>query len=273
MQMSGTIADPHASYDPVFFEALFAVEDQHFWFRARNQVIATVLQPLVASLSPGYRVLEVGCGTGNTLRVLEHVCPQGIVVGMDLFGEGLAFARQRVRCPLVQGDMQQPPFYNGFDLIGMFDVLEHLPDDMSVLRDVRSMLGPDGRLVLTVPAYPSLWSYFDEASCHYRRYTAAELIHKLTTAGYEIVYQTYYMASIFPLVWGGRRLATLKKHDQTTGSNHTHELAQNELRIVPIVNDVLVWVLLQEARLVGRRHRLPVGTSLVVVAKKCSSSM
>jgi hypothetical protein len=70
------------------------------------------------------------------------------------------------------------------------------------------------------------------------------------------------------IVWAGRRLAALKKREQTAGSNHTHELAQNELRIVPIVNDALVWVLLQEARLVGRRHRLPVGTSLLVVAEK-----
>jgi SAM-dependent methyltransferase len=266
MQTTTIAPAPHASYDPVFFESLFAVEDQHFWFRARNRVIATVMQQLVAPLPPGYRVLEVGCGTGNTLRVLEHVCTQGIVVGMDLFGEGLAFAQQRVRCPLVQGDMQQPPFHTNFDLIGMFDVLEHLPDDRQVLRDLHNLLVPGGRLVLTVPAYPMLWSYFDEASCHYRRYTAVDLTRKLTAAGYEIVYQTYYMASILPLVWAGRRLAALKKREQTAGSNHTHELAQNELRIVPIVNDALVWVLLQEARLVGRRHRLPVGTSLVVVA-------
>jgi SAM-dependent methyltransferase len=169
--------------------------------------------------------------------------------------------------------MQQPPFHTSFDLIGMFDVLEHLPDDMSVLRDVRTMLGPNGRLVLTVPAHPTLWSYFDEAACHYRRYLAAELARKLTTTGYEIVYQTYYMASIFPLVWAGRRLAPLQQREQTAHSNHTHALAQNELRIVPIVNDVLTWVLSQEARLIDIRRRLPFGTSVLMVAKKCSSSM
>ena len=149
-------------YDPYYFAPLAAIEDRHFWFRARNRTLAALLARLTAPLADGYRVLEVGCGTGNVLRVLEQTCRRGLVVGMDLYGEGLTFARGRTHCPLVRGDMSHPPFEARFDLIGLFDVLEHLADDRRVLRDVRAMLAPGGRLVLTVPAHPELWSYFDE---------------------------------------------------------------------------------------------------------------
>src|SRR6059036_3246571 len=93
------------SYDPAWFARLADIEDRHFWFRARNEVIAALARQITRGLEPGYRVLEVGCGTGNVLRFLEKACPQGTVIGMDLFGEGLAFARRRTKCPLVQGDM------------------------------------------------------------------------------------------------------------------------------------------------------------------------
>ena len=74
-----------SSYDP----HLFAIEDRHFWFRARNRIISTLVKQITAALSPGYRVLEVGCGTGNVLCVLQQVCTGGAVVGLDLFEDGL----------------------------------------------------------------------------------------------------------------------------------------------------------------------------------------
>ncbi len=110
----------HQSYDPTYFALLFQIEDRHFWFRARNQVIATVVKRLTADMPRGYRVLEIGCGTGNVLRVLEQVCTDGTVIGLDLFLEGLRYARQRTHAMLVQGDMLHLPFGAPFDLIGLF---------------------------------------------------------------------------------------------------------------------------------------------------------
>ncbi|KAB2855096.1 MAG: class I SAM-dependent methyltransferase, partial [Anaerolineae bacterium] len=221
------------SYDAQFFPLLFRVEDRHFWFRTRNRIIRTLVQQIVEPLPHGYRVLEVGCGTGNVLRHLEQTCTSGLVIGMDLFGEGLHYARQRVTCPLIQGDMHNPPFCAQFDLIGLFDVLEHLPDDLQVLNDLFSMLATGGKLLLTVPAHPSLWSYFDEAAHHCRRYQKHDLAEKLTKTGYRVEYISYYMASIFPLVWAGRKIAALTKHDKTSDTHQmtTNELAARELKI------------------------------------------
>lgn len=260
------------SYDPTYFALLFAIEDRHFWFRARNEVIATLASQITAGLPSGYRVLEVGCGTGNALRVLEEACPGGMVVGMDLFAEGLQYARRRTDCPLVQGDMHAPPFGTQFDLIGLFDLLEHLPDDMQILRTLHAMLTQEGVLVLTVPAHPSLWSYFDEASRHCRRYRPAALESKLIRAGYRVEYLTQYMASIFPLVWMGRRLAALTARRSASDARRTHDLAARDLRIMPVVNDLLALLLAQEAHLIACRRPLPIGISLLAVAGKDSAS-
>src|SRR5690349_10563409 len=93
-------AADHSSYEPAYFAQLFAIEDRHFWFRARNRVLGRLVAGLTRGLPPGYRVLEVGCGTGTVLHTLEQACPAGTVIGMDLFAEGLAFARRRTTCPL-----------------------------------------------------------------------------------------------------------------------------------------------------------------------------
>jgi 2-polyprenyl-3-methyl-5-hydroxy-6-metoxy-1,4-benzoquinol methylase len=252
------------SYDPSYFTPLFAIEDRHFWFRARNRVISILARQIKGDLEPGCRVLEVGCGTGSVLRVLEQVFSPGAVVGMDLFIEGLRYAQRRAACSLVQGDIHAPPFQGQFDMIGCFDVLEHLPNDVQVLHDLRAMLAEHGALLLTVPAHKSLWSYFDEASHHCRRYGMAELEAKLAASGYRIEYMTQFMACIFPVVWLGRRLARLAARRGLSSDR----LAANELRVTPIINDIASLLLAPEARLIARRRRLPVGTSLLAVARK-----
>jgi SAM-dependent methyltransferase len=257
-----------STYDPDYFVHLFAVEDRHFWFRARNRTISRIAEQLVAGLAPGYRVLEVGCGNGNTLRVLEQICRGGTVIGMDVFAEGLPYARGRVGCGLVRADIRRPPFTARFQLIGIFDVLEHLPDDRRVLNDLHAMLDPGGGLLLTVPAHPALWSYFDRASCHRRRYEPEELENKLSNAGFHVEYLTQYMSTIFPLVWLGRRVAFFFGKNRTDTGELTHGLARQELRIVPVLNGLLTFLLTQEIRLIARRRRLLIGTSLLAIARK-----
>jgi SAM-dependent methyltransferase len=248
-------------FDPEFFDRLVEVEDRHFWFRARNRVLDAAIRRVTRSLPDGYRALEIGCGTGNVLRVLERACDRGTVVGMDLFAEGLRHARRRVSCPLVRGDVQRPPFAQPFELIGLFDVLEHLPDDAGMLRSLRALLAPGGRLVLTVPAYRSLWSHFDEAVGHQRRYSPGALEHRLEEAGFGVDYLTPYMAAIFPLVWLGRRAAGWLGRGRPSTDLY-------DLRVPRFGNEILLSLLKPEARLVARRRRLPLGTSILAVARR-----
>lgn len=257
----------HQSYDPAYFRLLFQVEDRHFWFRARNAAIAAVAKRIVAQLPAGLPVLEIGCGTGNTLRVLERACPGRTVIGMDLFLEGLRYARQRGAAPLVQGDLNAPPFGGTFGLIGLFDVLEHMPDDRRVLHNLQNLLDGAGRLLLTVPAHMSLWSYFDTASHHCRRYERTELEHKLRESGFEEEEASYLMAGLFPWMWLGRRTAARAGRPPTGNNSRATELVARELRIVPVVNEILALLLSLEARWLALGRTLPWGTSLLVVAR------
>jgi len=257
-------------YDPTFFRHLFSVEDRHFWFRTRNRIIAALAGEITNSLEPGYRVLEVGCGTGSILCALEQACTRGTVIGLDILSEGLQYARQRTRCSLVQADSHSLPFANRLDLIGLFDVLEHQQDDEGLLMSLRTHLTPAGTLLLTVPAHPSLWSYWDEACHHYRRYRPSELEEKLKKAGYRVEYLTQFMASLFPVMWLSRRLAGWFGRGRADDAARAQQVAARELRIIPVINELMGWLLSLELGWIARRRRLPIGTSLLAIAHKAS---
>jgi SAM-dependent methyltransferase len=254
-------------YDPQFFERLAEIEDRHFWFVARNDLLCRLTRELIADLQPGFRVLEVGCGNGNVLRFLERVCTNGSVIGIDRWMEGLVHARRRTSCSLVQGDLRKSPFAGGFDIVGMFDVLEHLEDDSGTLLQVRSLLAPRGALMLTVPAHEWLWSYFDEAACHCRRYSKSELEKKLKDAGYEVELLTEYMSSTLPFLYAGRTVANLRRAGNLRQVG-AQELALSEMRILPVLNGIFTLLLKWENRRLTKARSLPVGSSLVAIARR-----
>ncbi|MHB1134493.1 MAG: class I SAM-dependent methyltransferase [Chloroflexota bacterium] len=224
---------------------------------------------MTAGLGAGYRALEVGCGTGSLLPVLQGACPGGLVLGMDLFADGLLYARRRGGAPLVQADLHRPPFAAPFALVGLFDVLEHVADDLDVLRALAPLVAAGGALLLTVPAKQSLWSYFDDASCHCRRYEVDELAGKLRAAGFAVEFASYFVASTYPLLWLRRKIAgRTNRHAAEPDDERTRALALGELRVVPVANEVLSTALALETRLLLRRRALPFGSSLVALARR-----
>lgn len=257
-------SQPSPGYDPAFFEHLVAAEDRHFWFRHRNTLIGAVVASVVEGQPPGYRVLEVGCGTGNTLRVLEQVCGGGVVVGTDPFEQGLRIARRRVRCAVHQAEIDEAGPPGEFALIAAFDVLEHVADDTAALRTLRTRLRSDGRLVLTVPAHMHLWSYADEAAHHYRRYSSAALSDVLRRSGYTVEYMTPFMSALYPLMWARRRLLTWRGREVDPARGF--HLTMRDLRISPW-NGLLERLLGPERRRVESRQPIPFGTSLLAVAQ------
>lgn len=256
--MTPSTQSPTLTYDPAHFAPLFAIEQKHAWFRARNEMIGELAAEITRVLPEGFRVLEVGCGTGAVLQVLEAVCSRGQVVGMDTFEEGLRFARLRTSCQLVVGDANQPPFGAEFNLVGLFDVLEHLPDDEGVLRHMGELLLPGGALLLTVPADPTLWSYFDEDSHHLRRYELADLRGKLTAAGFEVEYLTHFMRPLVPLMRVYRRAAPLR--GKSAG-------VARDLKVIPVVNELLFHLLRRERARIQARKQIDGGTSILAVAR------
>jgi SAM-dependent methyltransferase len=256
------------SYTAEQFAPLFAAEDRHFWFRSRNRCIAATLRAL-PDFSAIHEVLEVGCGTGVVLAELQRVFPAARVIGMDLFDEGLAFARKRFSGTLVQGDVLTHEFAHPFDLIGIFDVLEHLDDDAGILQRLWQQLKPGGYLVLTVPAHQGLWSYFDEVAHHRRRYAPAELERKLTATGFDVVQATLFMSVLFLPLWLKRRLLGERLVSLSRASADRRQTAvESDLKINPLTNWLLEMALRPEAFLIAHGIRLPLGTSLLAVARR-----
>lgn len=252
------------TYDPSYFDRLFAIEDRHFWFRARNRVITKLVAQTVG-LRTDLRAIEVGCGTGTVLAALQNALPRALVVGMDLHEEGLRLARTRTRAALVRGAVEAPPFEAIFDVVGVFDVLEHLVDDEGALRRLRALVAPDGVLLVTVPAHRALWSYFDEASRHRRRYAPEELRHTLVESGFEVDYLSQFMAPLVVPMWAGRRIGRPVRRWRRNAT--ADELAAEDLRVVRGANELMDCLLWIESLVLARRIRLPVGTSLVAVAR------
>ncbi len=248
-----------AGYDPALFDALAAVEDRHFWFTSRNSLLERVLARL--DIAASGRVLEVGVGTGNTLRVLEHVWPHAMVIGVDAYEEGFRAARRRTRAHLVRASGLALPFTGGFDVVAAFDVLEHVADDRAALIEIRRVLQPGGRLVVTVPALGRLWSRVDEDAHHVRRYERDGLHASLTAAGFAVDRIAFFMAALYPLLRGARRLA------RGGGAHADGSAVARELRVVPILNAGMRAILGTEMRLVAAGWQLPIGTSLLAVAR------
>jgi SAM-dependent methyltransferase len=261
--VADTPGKSQAGYDPEFFAQLVRAEDRHFWFRHRNRVIAAIVGSIVPDLPAPFHVLEVGCGTGNTLRVLEQVCRGGSLTGSDPFEEALAIARGRVQCALIRGDVEQLSFPHPFDLIAAFDVLEHIDDDVAAARRLRTALTPGGRLVVTVPAHQHLWSYADDAAHHCRRYSRDELARLLERCGYTVEYLSHFMCWLYPLMWARRRGSGVRRGSDRDAFTRTLQ----DLKVVPGINPVLLWMLASELPLIRRRRVLPLGTSLLAVAR------
>ncbi|MEO7134082.1 MAG: class I SAM-dependent methyltransferase [Vicinamibacterales bacterium] len=254
-------------YNPDFYSPLFDAEDRHFWFRSRNCVLEQIIAAETAPFADGFRVLEVGCGTGYVLRMLHETCRRGCVIGMDLFADGLVLAKQRSAAPVVRGTIEAAPFALPFDLIGLFDTLEHIDDDAAVLDNLRKLLRSGGVLCVTVPAYEELWSDFDVESQHCRRYSPEVLYARLRKAGFTIDYLTPFMATLYPLARIGRLWSDARRRRNRDGGTDGKSAVVDQLRIRPGINGMLTLLLAQEARLIAARKQLPIGTSLLAVAR------
>jgi SAM-dependent methyltransferase len=251
------LADTSSGFDPACFSYLASVEATHFWFVVRNELIVG----LVNRFFPDARtLLEIGCGNGAVLRALAGTRRWERLIGSDLHPSGLATARARVpQAEFVQMDAKRIPAQNAFDLIGAFDVLEHIADDEAVLRAMRQALVPTGGVILAVPQHPLLWGCDDEMAHHERRYRQGELEAKLGRNGFEVLFSSSFVALLLPLMVASRLTARLwppRDYDVT-----------REFRIGPYANRMLTAILRAEVRLTLAGVRWPIGGSRVVVAR------
>ncbi len=244
---------------PVEGNALcYEVEETSFWFRHRNTSILQV----VRAFPPAGAVVDIGGGNGFVSAALLKA---GFDVVLVEPGEGVYNARQRGLPVIIHSTLQDVGFHpETLPAAGLFDVLEHIENDLDFLQALAPLMKPEGRLYLTVPAFSWLWSVVDEDSGHYRRYSLPSLELLLEQAGFAVVYATYFFRSMLLPILMLRALPSrlgLRK-------NQPIEKLRGELtRSSRWMNTLLAALLSLELPALGRRcHRW--GASCLLVAQR-----
>ncbi len=249
-------------FDLEAFDRLAALEKGHYWFEPRNRLLVGLAQRLFPEAT---RYLEIGCGTGFVLEAFAESRKWKRLIGSELHPQGLVHARRRLgeRAAFVQMDARSIPARDAFDLVGLYDVLEHIPEDEAVLASVAEILGPGGGMIISVPQHPSLWSSADDDAHHVRRYRLCELEGKVRRAGFDVLWSTSYVMSLLPLMVVSRVAKRRRQVDQ---------LASLEFNLSPWLNGALRTVLNIEVQLSLRGISWPFGGSRVVVGRKHAKS-
>ncbi|MEY8689949.1 MAG: class I SAM-dependent methyltransferase [Leptothrix sp. (in: b-proteobacteria)] len=233
------------------YERMAVHQGQHWWFVGRRSVLEALLRSL--RLPNCAHILEVGCGPGGNLSLLQRF-GQVDAVESDLHSRITAGALSGL--PVRDGRLPDELDLGGqrYDLICLFDVLEHIKDDQSALQALSQHLKPGGRLLITVPAYAWLYSQHDERHHHHRRYTARSLRDTAARAGWSAARVGYFNSLLFPIA-AAKRLAerVLRR-----------SLGDDDIQPAPRVNRLLTALFSLEARWSGL-HLLPAGLSVAGV--------
>lgn len=252
------LAQGGAGFQPQAFAELAAVEADSFWFRARNRLIVWALRRHFPDMQ---RYLEIGCGTGYVLAGVADAYPHATITGSEVFSVGLPYAAERIGgAELLQMDARKIPYVNEFDVIGAFDVLEHIKQDEAVLTEMLQALRRGGGIAITVPQHPWLWSQQDEYACHERRYRIGELRDKVLRAGFKLELQTSFVSLLLPAMMASR--LSLKK----TSADASNKAG--EFQLPGLINRTFEGVMNLERQLIRLGIRFPVGGSLLLVARK-----
>ncbi len=248
----GDIKEEHQDYDSTGLDIIFQHEEKHFWFITRKEFI---LKNLRKFISKDDRILDAGGGTGDIAKYLIDNGYTNVAVG-DMHINGLRYAKSKGIKNCYRFNLFEPPFKDEFDVVCIFDVLEHIKEDLLILENINKMLKQNGKIVITVPAHQCLWSNFDVLSGHKRRYTKKEMERLLNNTGFQILYARYFFISIVPLIF--LRKLILSK---SLGLKNT------DLSINPFINRSLLLISRIENSL---NHSLPniMGSSLLVIGEK-----
>lgn len=245
------------------YDQFAELEESHFWFTGRRQIFFDLLDHGLARDGRKRRdleVLEIGCGAGGMLGPLGRY---GRVTGLDYSQASMRHCRSRGFRRVITAIGSELPFPDHtFDLIALFDVIEHIPDDRQVLAEVRRVLKPDGKVFISVPAYQFLYSQNDRVVHHLRRYTAGGLARVIRAAGLEAEKITYFNTFLFPLILAAIGVLKLKERlfGLPEGETNLHH------RFARPVNAIFAGVMSSE-RLLLRNMEFPFGHSLIGVAR------
>jgi SAM-dependent methyltransferase len=262
--MTATTLDaPRISYPEGGNAACAQVEDSSFWFRHRNRVILDQLE----RFPPAGPLWDIGGGNGFVSAAMQNAGYEVVLVEPGAIGCRTAEARgvRRVCCGTLE---EQSPPPGSIAAAGLFDVLEHIQDDLGFLETLATALQPGGRLFLTVPAFNALWSAEDDHAGHFRRYTVRTLSKVLGEAGFAVEFASPFFGILTLPLFAVRTVPSIlgvrsQVKADTTAKEHTAPAG--------IFGRMFDRVLGRERQRLKCGRRMRVGTSLIAVARRAGS--
>lgn len=243
------------------YEDLYKTEDTYWWHIGKRMFVRTFLMKHSGpdSYSSG-RILDIGCGTG---RMMEELREHGQVVGIDISPKALEFCQKRGLRHVYWADLNSRldlPDEN-FDLVVGLDILEHLENDDFALSEIYRLLKRGGLFLLSVPAFPWLWSYWDEILAHKRRYTSSQLRFKVEKVGFKVRRLSFIHCLIFlPSIL----IRMVRGFIFKTSRN---KATSDFIALPKIMNDSMI-VLYKIENFFLKTSNLPVGLSLMLLVQK-----
>lgn len=236
----------------VVYQQMAELDQRHWWYRARREVLAELIRRVVHP-PRNADILEIGCGTGHNLAMLSDF---GRVDALELDDEARAHAQKRLGRSVMSAPLPQLAGVreHHYDLVGAFDVIEHIDDDQAAIASIAARLKPSGKFVMTVPAHQWMWSAHDVVNHHRRRYSKRRLKSLIEGSPLKLERIGYFNSLLFPLAVAERLSSRLRKKDD----------ADLKLPAAPL-NRALELVFAAERHLVARVP-LPPGLSLFAVA-------
>lgn len=248
--------------EKVMYALFRSMEDCHWWFSGRKKIIAAMMRHFFLGISD-FSLLDIGTGTGFMLSVLNRY---GHVTALDGDGDAIAYARQRQVERVTYVHTAFPPYTTpekSFDVVTLFDVLEHIEDENGALYNIYSLLKPGGYVMCTVPAFSFLWTAHDVINQHKRRYTRKELIGKLEKHGFSLLKCSYFNTFLFPLacLYKGYWRVRWQSRSKTHIENIPHDA----------INTILYFIFSCEQYLLPYLN-FPFGVSLIGIARRPNNS-
>lgn len=231
------------------------VEGKHWWFVGRRAILEEFLRIIIPhQKAEKPKILDVGCGTGANLEMLAQF---GASEGVDVSDDALEFCRKK-GLKVHKGLAESLPFEDeSFDVVTALDVVEHLDDDVSGLKEMHRVLKTGGKTLIFVPAFMWLWGVQDDISNHRIRYTKKQIVERLEKAGFTIERATYANWTFFAPILAGRTLMKI------TGIKPESENNVN----VSALNGIFGKIFSSE-RLWLKKFDFPFGVSIVITARK-----
>lgn len=237
--------------EDIIYKDMIHQENNHWWFKARREILNDFLLSL--DLEKNISILEVGCGTGGNINMLKQ---HGKVKAIEMDKFAIDYAKS-TGVEIRQGFLPNNfPYEEKFDLICMFDVLEHIEEDEETLHLIAKHLKPNGKFIITVPAYQWLYGTHDKLLHHKRRYSKKELVRKVNKQ-YNIKQISFFNTLLFPIVIIARIIDVIGKSDTATGYATPNR----------ILNSMFYSIFKMEKKLLKKIH-FPFGTSLITILEQ-----